>query len=79
MFEPREPKYQWGMRVRAAIDLINDGSFPEAAPAQILVPAGGLGEIVQVGTHTEANLPIYLVEFSEKLVVGCFEEEITPL
>ena len=35
--------------------------------------------IVQVGTHAEANLPVYLVEFGERLVVGCLEEEIIPL
>ena len=79
MIEPRLPKYQWGQRVKAALDLRNDGSFPDAPTDGLLVGAGGVGEIVQVGTHTEANLPVYLVEFGERLVVGCFEEEITPL
>jgi nitrogen fixation protein NifZ len=32
-----------------------------------------------VGSHTESNTPIYLVEFTERLVVGCLEEEIMPL
>ena len=41
--------------------------------------AGGAGEIVQVGAHVESNTPIYLVEFGEKLVVGCLEEEIVPV
>jgi len=79
MIEPRLPKYQWGQRVKAAIDLVNDGTFPDAPVDGLLVATGGVGEIVQVGTHTEANLPIYLVEFGERLVVGCLEEEITPL
>ncbi|WP_029005751.1 nitrogen fixation protein NifZ [Azorhizobium doebereinerae] len=79
MFEPRLPKYEWGQRVKAAIDLVNDGSFPQAPLEALLVRAGGLGEIVQVGTHTEANMPVYLVEFGENLVVGCLEEEISPL
>ena len=73
------PKYQWGQRVRALIDLRNDGSFPDAPVDGLLVNIGDTGEIVQVGTHTEANVPIYLVEFGERLVVGCLEEEITPL
>ncbi len=77
--EPRFPKYQWGQRVKAFIDLHNDGSFPEALEQALLVTAGDTGEIVQVGTHTESNIPIYLVEFTERLVVGCFEEEIVPL
>ncbi len=79
MSEPRLPIYQWGQRVRALIDLNNDGSFPEAPAEGLLVGTGDVGEIVQVGTHTEANIPIYLVEFGERLVVGCLEEEISPL
>lgn len=79
MIEPRIPKYQWGQRVKALIDLFNDGSFPDAAADARLVGVGDTGEIVQVGTQTETNLPIYLVEFGERLVVGCLEEEICPL
>ncbi|WP_315713119.1 MULTISPECIES: nitrogen fixation protein NifZ [unclassified Bradyrhizobium] len=79
MIEPRLPKYQWGQRVKALIDLVNDGSFPNAPAEAKLVGVGDMGEIVQVGTHTEANMPIYLVEFGEQLVVGCLEEEIIPV
>jgi len=79
MLEPRLPKYQWGQRVKAVTDLMNDGSFPDAPADGRLVRVGDTGEIVQVGRHTDANLPIYLVEFGEKLVVGCLEEEISPL
>ncbi len=79
MIEPRIPRFQWGQRVKALINLHNDGSFPDAAVEALLVNVGDVGEIVQVGTHTEENLPIYLVEFGEHLVVGCLEEEILPL
>ena len=79
MIEARLPKYQWGQRVRAMVDLHNDGSFPDAPAEALLVGVGDSGEIVQVGRHTEANLPIYLVEFGERLVVGCLEEEISPI
>jgi nitrogen fixation protein NifZ len=76
MMEPRAAQFEWGQRVRAAIDLFNDGSYPDAEEGALLVPAGGLGEIVQIGHHTEANIPIYLVEFDGR-VLGCLEEEIT--
>ena len=76
--EPRLPKYEWGQRVRATIDLLNDGSLPGAPPDGLLVSSGDVGEIVQVGMHTEENVPVYLVEFIEGLVVGCLEEEISP-
>jgi nitrogen fixation protein NifZ len=79
VIEPRLPRYQWGQRVKALIDLHNDGTFPDASLEALLVSIGDVGEIVQVGTHAEANMPIYLVEFGERLVVGCLEEEISPL
>jgi len=79
LIEPRLPKYQWGQRVKTLIDLLNDGSFPDEPAEALLVRVGDTGEIVQVGTHTDTNTPIYLVEFSGRLVVGCLEEEILPL
>lgn len=79
MIEPAAPKYQWGQRVRAAIDLLNDGSFPEQAADALLAQSGDVGEIVQVGTHVESNTPVYLVEFGTDRVVGCLENEIAPV
>ncbi len=77
--EPREPKYQWGQRVRAGVDLYNDGSHPEHAADALLVSAGASGEIVQTGMHVESNTPVYMVEFTGvRHVVGCLEEEIVP-
>lgn len=76
MIEPRVPIYQWGQRVSATVDLYNDGSYPGRPAQGMLVTVGQIGEIVQVGTHTESSTPIYLVEFSERHVVGCLEEEL---
>jgi len=75
MIDPREPKFQWGQRVSACVDLFNDGGFPEREPDEQLVIVGEIGEIVQIGMHTETRTPIYLVEFSAG-VIGCLEEEI---
>jgi nitrogen fixation protein NifZ len=71
----REPKYQWGQEVVAAVDLYNDASVPGAPEDVLLIAAGGPGEIVQVGHHTQANLPVYMVDFG-LAVLGCLEEEI---
>ena len=76
MMEPVSPKFQWGQRVQALLDLYNDGSFPECPPEALLVQEGDSGEVVQVGTHTESNTPVYLVEFGPNRVVGCLEGEI---
>ena len=79
MIQPESPKFQWGQRVMAAGDLFNDGSFPDWPKDALLVKAGDKGEIVQAGTHVETGTHIYLVEFGERLVVGCLEDEIRPL
>ncbi|BBA37350.1 nifZ protein [Methylocaldum marinum] len=76
MIEPRAPIYQWGQRVWTETDLLNDGSYPDREPGALLVAAGSEGEIVQVGYHEEAKIPVYLVEFQNGCVVGCFEEEL---
>ncbi len=76
MIDRRVAKYQWGQRVRASIDLIDDGSYPDSAEGTLLVASGNSGEIVNVGMHTESNTPVYLVQFPENRVVGCLEEEI---
>ncbi|WP_439406298.1 nitrogen fixation protein NifZ [Bradyrhizobium sp. DASA03076] len=76
MIKAEPPKFQRGQRVKALFDLVNDGSLPDAPAEGRLVRLGDIGKIVQVGRHTDANLPIYLVEFGEKVVVGCLEREI---
>lgn len=79
MFESRPEKYQWGQRVVAGVDLINDGSHPECEENGLLVAQGTVGEIVQIGRHTESDTPVYIVEFTNgdgSRVVGCLEEEI---
>jgi nitrogen fixation protein NifZ len=79
MTEQRYPRFDWGLPILAAADIHNDGSYPEQAPDALLVTKGSPGEIVRVGHHEESNAPLYLVEFQNGMVVGCFEEEITPL
>ena len=72
----RIPKFQWGQQVRAVIDLYNDGSYPDRPIDALLVQEGDRGEIVQVGTHVDSGIPVYMVEFGGVNVVGCLEEEI---
>jgi nitrogen fixation protein NifZ len=73
------PKFQWGQRVKAFVDLVNDGSFPEQPADALLAKTGDIGEIVNVGTHVETDRPVYLVEFAPNRIIGCLEEEIAPL
>lgn len=75
MIDLRQPRYEWGQAVIATVDLYNDGTYPDSEADQLLMPAGGKGEIVQVGHHAEANLPVYMVDFG-LAVIGCLEDEI---
>ena len=77
MIEPVQPKFQWGQRVRALVDMYNDGSYPDQPPNALLVKVGDVGEVVQTGTHMEENIVVYIVEFDPTRVVGCLEEEIS--
>lgn len=70
-----QPKFDYGQRVRATMDLVNDGSFPDAPEDALLVAAGAEGEIIKIGQHVDLNALVYLVEFGER-VIGCFEAEI---
>lgn len=80
--EPKAPSFAAGQRVVALCDLINDGSHPKQDPDALLVPAGSVGEVINVGHATEANEPIYLVEFDlvefGDIVVGCTDDELAP-
>lgn len=74
---PRQPQYPWGLQVQALVDLHNDGSYPKADDGAMLVAAGAVGEIVRIGHHAEADMPIYVVDFGEH-VLGCTEDELAP-
>jgi nitrogen fixation protein NifZ len=74
---PRQPQYPWGLQVQALVDLHNDGSYPKADDGAMLVAAGAVGEIVRIGHHAEADMPIYVVDFGQH-VLGCMEDEIAP-
>lgn len=77
MTPPRPPRYREGQEVLAATHLYNDGSVPGAEDDELLVAAGGPGEIVHVGHHVETGVPVYRVDFGVR-VLGCLEEELRP-
>ncbi|MGC9215418.1 nitrogen fixation protein NifZ [Acidithiobacillus sp.] len=79
MMDLRLPRFDWGLRVWACDDIFNDGTYPGEAEGALLVAKDSPGEIVRVGHHEESNMPLYLVEFANGMVVGCLEEEILPV
>lgn len=79
MTETSVPRYEWGQRVRAVMDLFNDGSYPERPANAMLVRKGEAGEVVQVGRHIDSGAVVYKVEFALNQVIGCLEPELMPL
>ncbi len=79
MHIPREARYTWGQAVACTVDIRNDGTYPDLAEDALLAPQGTPGEVVNVGRHVESDTPVYLVEFPDGRVVGCFEDELTPM
>ena len=79
MIDPRLPKYQWGQRVRGLIDLVNDGSFPNAPEDALLVGVGRRSarssRSARMSRPTRRSTSS---NSSEKYVIGCLEEEIEP-
>ncbi len=76
MMEAEKPRFEWGQRVEAVQDLFNDGSYPDVAADALLVGMGEVGEIVQVGRHTDSGTIIYMAEFANNRVIGCMEPEL---
>jgi nitrogen fixation protein NifZ len=74
-----DPRFDWGQKVLATEDLLNDGSYPEQPAGALLVRKGDTGEVVQVGKHVDSGTIVYMVEFALNKVVGCFEAELVPL
>jgi nitrogen fixation protein NifZ len=74
---PGEPaRFSWGQRVRALIDLYNDGSYPDVPQDALLAAAGSTGEVVQVGVEVQSGVSVYLIAFGPGRVVGCLEQEL---
>lgn len=75
MLDLHIPKFRIDQRVRARVELRNDGSHPQVAADALLAGAGAWGVILRVGRHAEAGIDVYLVEF-DGVVLGCTEDEI---
>ncbi|HET9657559.1 MAG TPA: nitrogen fixation protein NifZ [Kineosporiaceae bacterium] len=57
--------------------LRQDGTFPDPAVTvgEVLVPAGTLGQIVDIGVYLQEHI-VYAVAFGNGRLVGCLEREL---
>ena len=74
-----QPKFEYGHQVRVVRTLRDDGTFPGRQPGDILVRAGAVGYVRNVGTFLQDQV-IYAVHFvREDITVGCREDELIDL
>ncbi len=73
------PAFDIGDMVLATQALRNDGTYPEPgiATGMVLVPAGAMGEVLNVGLYLQEHI-VYAVAFGNGRVVGCLERELEP-
>lgn len=75
MSEPAISRFHIDQPVRAARDLLNDGSHPGSEVDTLLVPAGVGGRVLRVGRHEDSGLAVYLVDF-EGCLLGCIDDDL---
>ena len=70
------PVFERGDVVRATRSVRNDGTFPGAAPGEVLIEAGERGYVHSVGTYLNRYY-IYGVEFvARRRLVGMRADEL---
>lgn len=70
------PKYDYGQAVRVIRTIRDDGTYPGKQRGDLLVKAGSVGYVRDVGTFLQDQL-IYRVHFlDQEIQVGCREEEL---
>jgi nitrogen fixation protein NifZ len=73
------PLFQPGQKVRAAIVVRSDGSYPGAATGDVLIEAGTVGYVRGIGEFLQRHR-IYAVDFFEQArIVGMRAHELELL
>ena len=76
-FRSGQARFGAGDRVRADVELCQDGSFPDPAirVGEVLVAQGCAGQVVDVGVYLGEHI-VYAVMFDTGRVVGCLDHEL---
>ena len=73
------PEFDYGDMVRVVRSVRNDGTYPGMETGALLVRAGSVGHVRNVGTFLQEQI-IYAVHFlGEDRIVGCREEELVSI
>jgi len=72
------PLYEVGDKVRATVEVRDDGTFPGARRGETLIQAGDVGYVCDIGEFLQIHR-IYAVDFYERgRIVGMRAAELTP-
>jgi len=70
------PAFEYGQKVRARINIRNDGTFPGKEIGEVLVKKGDEGYVVSIGTFLQ-QFYIYGVDFvAQGRIVGMKRKEL---
>ena len=73
------PHFEYGEKVRAKINIKNDGTFPGKEIGELLVKKGSVGYVASIGTFVQ-QFYIYGVDFIEQgYCVGMKRRELESL
>ena len=69
-------RWDIGDTLRVVRNIRNDGTYPGAAPGDLLIRRGSVGTVVDIGTFLQDQV-IYSLHFLDAdRIVGCREEEL---
>lgn len=72
------PLFEVGDKVRAAVDVRDDGTFPGSRRGELLIAAGDVGYVRDIGEFLQIHR-IYAVDFYERArIVGMWAAELVP-
>lgn len=71
-----DARFAIGEAVQLCVDLRNDGSHAALGKGQIMLAAGAIGTVCDIGVHLNRTL-IYRIDFFEQgLMIGCRDVEL---
>jgi len=80
--DAEEPKYFTGQKVKLLENIVNDGTYPHAKIGTLMMPAGSIGYIKDMGEFLQV-IRVYEVHFfgtdMEVEIIGCREHELESM
>lgn len=80
--DEEEAKFRMGQKVKLVSDVVNDGTYPHAKIGELMMPAGSVGYIKDMGEFLQV-IRVYEVHFigtnTVLEIIGCREHELAAV